>query len=321
MKEELGILKNGLEAGEEDKPDPVWFATMEKLSQMGLTVLSSPIEFEGRDYFLVEDENEEVYLVDENGKRVASDVRELTIGLKQGETYKHKGKVYNTPEKIKKLKALAWDLIRQVLEDRPSAIIFMDKGARPISWILKEAWKNDRPKDNLPPFKFLDIGPVKRAVEEDEEKSKIITRGRYGEIELDEEESKKTWQEVEADEVLLKMLKDLYGRNKTVLVVDDYVGSGRTKELMLGFLQHHFPDIKFVYYSFFHELDYKTFSYPDGDFLGPWNPWNTEKEYSSVASGVTAEGKLGITAKRLEGVGARDKAKALKQEIKEIFKN
>ncbi|MEK7159809.1 MAG: hypothetical protein AAB575_02765 [Patescibacteria group bacterium] len=238
-------------------------------------------------------------------------------------------KAFDTPEKIATIKNHAEIMIDRIHFEKPSALVFLDRAARPISWILVEAWKKRYPKEKLPPIKYIDIGPVKRRLAKEapadgrnnlfdpnQGLDNYFDKNEWHERTINSEKTKKIWQKLEVDDVLKKMSPDLNGKNGTVLIIDDYPGSGRTAQLAQDFLKFHFPDIRFETDTFFNEIDVMNFN--KKNFMGTALPWNTEKEYTLMA-GDEADEDNRILAKTEKDIEKRKKGLALKQEIKELF--
>jgi len=124
------------------------------------------------------------------------------------------------------------------------------------------------------------------------------------------------------DGELLAMMKRLYikGAGK-VMIVDDYEGSGRTKNLAKDILRHNFPDLTLATHSFLNDMDAILFRAPKplrGAWVGPWMPWNTDK--SLALMDPVDEKEIKIMRKPLSDAAARQGGLALRREIKEIFR-
>lgn len=232
--------------------------------------------------------------------------------------------VFDTPEKIKRIKLRVNNLIKDILEKKPETLIFLDRGGRPISWILREAWKQKYPDQKLPPIRFIDLGTIKRSLQKQDQ---FNSGGVFDEAGLvDKEKIKEISNKVNNDEALVELMKILYnGSRQSALLVDDYIGSGKTMGLAKGFLTHHFPAINFNTYSFFSDMDMIIFRAPktvnSGVWLGPWMPWNSDKSYTLMSSDEQSEEELDIVGKTEKDKRARQKGLELKKEIKQIFSN
>src|SRR3989339_854782 len=142
---------------------------------------------------------------------------------------------------------LAWIAKREKF----GTIFFLDKSARPISWLFREIWKTQFPGQPLPDIRFLAVGRtsvlelLQSGFEDAQEqlptdfKNAVPTSlmpfdERYGQA-IDNIPSK------------IKEIHRLYAghlKSEPILVVDDYVSSGTTMMLSLGLLQRAFPHIE-----------------------------------------------------------------------------
>lgn len=232
-------------------------------------------------------------------------------------------KAFDTEGKQELIRKRAREMVDAVRRQKPDTLFFLDRSARPVSWIFREAWKKYNPDEEMPNIKFIDVGPLKTRVRKDGSGKYFRDLDVYGgKSELIKEEINPLIEQLEADEVFLKMLNDVYRGNKRAMVIDDYKGLGTTRDLAIGVLQHFFPDIDFSYHSFTDELDDSTFKHPTKPYWqGPWQKWNTEKEHS-LMKGDPEEGErpFRIVAEPERDPELRAKGLALKKEIKELFK-
>lgn len=210
-------------------------------------------------------------------------------------------KFFETEEKRERLRIRADQLIETIKDEKPQTLLFLDRGGRPIYWMLREAWQARGRDEKLPTVCFMDVGPIKKALRDNPEFD---------------------WKNLPLDAELTGLMLKLYkGGTGTVLVVDDYEGSGRTKNLAMSILQHHFPDLPIIVHSFLTDMDCILFRPPDkrkANWIGPWLPWNTDKSLALMEP--FDEKEIKITRKPLTDTAARQGGLALRREIKEIFR-
>lgn len=211
-------------------------------------------------------------------------------------------KFFETAEKRERLRHRAFELVDEIKEKKPQTLLFLDRGGRPVYWMLREAWKARGEKDALPTVCFMDVGPIKKALRDKPDFD---------------------WKSLPLDSELLALMKRFYAKGAgKVMVVDDYEGSGRTKNLAMEILKHNFPDLSLTTHSFLTEMDgilFRPSNHRRGAWIGPWMPWNTDKSLALMEP--LDEKEIRITRKPLTDAAARQGGLALRREIKEIFRN
>ncbi|HCC23761.1 TPA: hypothetical protein DF272_06335 [Candidatus Falkowbacteria bacterium] len=217
-------------------------------------------------------------------------------------------------------------LILEVSDRQPRALIFIDRAARPLAWALKAAWEKQS-QGSLPPIKFFNLAAVKEKIfpliKKDSnmalrEGGEYTTqRAPWSELQIDTEKAKAVWRTVGSDKELLAMMPDLYSSSGPVLVIDDYRGQGSTMKVARSFLEFQFPEIDFEEYTVFSEMDAVNFRPPKGlSWIGPWLPWNSDKDLTGVES---RENDKEVISKRQDSPEARQKMKRLREEINRLF--
>jgi len=210
-------------------------------------------------------------------------------------------KFFESEDKRERIRRRTFDLIDEIKEQKPQTLLFLDRGGRPVYWMLREAWKARGCSDEMPAVSFIDVGPIKKALNNDPNFD---------------------WKSLPLDAEWLAIMERLYKKGKgKVMLVDDYKGSGRTEKLALEILQYHFPDLPIVTHSFLTDMDAILFRAPNhrrGAWVGPWMPWNTDKSLALMSA--EDEKEIHVTRKPLVGVEARKGGIALRREIKEILK-
>lgn len=72
--------------------------------------------------------------------------------------------VFDTPEKIECIKTRTQELINKIIKQDIEGVFFLDRSARPISWMLREAWDEKKLKRPKPEINFLNFGQEKQAL-------------------------------------------------------------------------------------------------------------------------------------------------------------
>ncbi|MEX0932170.1 MAG: hypothetical protein WDZ81_01020 [Candidatus Saccharimonadales bacterium] len=131
-------------------------------------------------------------------------------------------------------------LVEKIEDFKPDFIVFLDKSARPVAWLLKELWEDFSDGKDLPKFRFLNIdreqwrdkvggseigdGRIrmeKAKAEALELRSIFVPQPKEG-VPIEEQESRFS--------------------GKRILVVDEVEVSGDTRKIAHGFLEQAFPD-------------------------------------------------------------------------------
>lgn len=122
--------------------------------------------------------------------------------------------------------------IRQLLRDRVGnlanvaateeidALIFLDKSARPISWLFREIWRREHVDQKRPEIRFVNVGRSTETYLNRTEDSELLSPGAIGEM------------------------RELFGGQfdgKKVVVVDEVVSSGKTLEVAAQLVRDSFP--------------------------------------------------------------------------------
>ena len=66
--------------------------------------------------------------------------------------------IVKDPETRDKLRERTLQLVDKVAEEDVSVLFFLDKSARPVSWLFRDLWKQQYPDKNLPRIYFMNIG-------------------------------------------------------------------------------------------------------------------------------------------------------------------
>lgn len=130
------------------------------------------------------------------------------------------------PALRKEIKKRTENLVNRVDEEDVDVVFFLDKSARPISWLFQDLWKQKFPEKRLPTIRYINVGSG-QAVRQKE---------LSGTSEMDLKD-------------LVQEAKKIFGKqfqDKTMLVVDEIAMSGITEMTARQFLQNSFPEAKKV---------------------------------------------------------------------------
>jgi len=248
--------------------------------------------------------------------------QEFTSVERNGQKYEAVEK-YFTQEQAKVLEKRTIELIHTINDADVRLIVFMDRSARPLSWMLRAAWEKYANGNKLPKIKFVNIGREKGLTTDWE-----LQPPRY---QFDTEEEwqvaeKKFWSRLDFRKYIRKLKQDLRDVFKVrrgpkgflskgeIILVDDFVKSGFSSQLATNLFQRMFPSIRVNFYSFLKKDDEDVFV-KEG-WNGTYLPWNTEKAYTLLSDEdgnpetVTANPERD-PKKREQAIGLRKAIKAL----------
>ena len=218
------------------------------------------------------------------------------------------------------LRERAQELVRLVVKGEYPCLIFLDNSARPLAWMFQEAWKKYVPERKQPAIRFVNIGREKGDVINWESMGPY--KGDYNTNEEYENATKEFWSKLDSSEYLKKLklsLEEIFSesKNRSILLVDDYISSGFSIELARGFFRHNFPDIGIDSHSFLEREDENVFS--KERWNGTYLPWNGDKAYALLKEDTEHPERV-ISQPERDPV-ERQKGLELKEEIKDIFIN
>lgn len=152
-------------------------------------------------------------------------------------------------------------LVDRVVKEDIDTLVFLDKSARPISWLFRELWKVEQPDKKSPDIKFVNFGIGHPAHD------KVYREER---VDLD--------REIEAVKPeLQKWFKDQFAQ-KQVLIVDEVSKSGRSLLLAKEVIERVFPEVSQVEETSLFDAYLSSFTNM---------PWRSKKEFAG-ATGVMA---------------------------------
>lgn len=171
--------------------------------------------------------------------------------------------ILSNPEVRERLLRRTRELVNQIREMRIDNLVFLDKSARPLSWLMRAYWEEhiDEP---MPAVSFLNIGtsnPLiedsgnvlhsKRDIHSDEERAAYNqSKGHVEEVDIlsewiTEEDVPAYWRKkVHAELGMVQKMRESFGDTfdgKDVLVVGDFTFSGRAQMAAISLLIEAFP--------------------------------------------------------------------------------
>lgn len=139
-------------------------------------------------------------------------------------------------------------LIHRVQTEKPDFLVFLDKSARPVAWLMKELWplmaKNEKGEIlPMPEIKFLNIDREQWVDEVEDFDSGIIDVNRVNPKAISNLRSIFTDRVVDSDEENT-MDSPSFFDDKKIMVVDEVQVTGRTLAIATGLLSRAFPKSK-----------------------------------------------------------------------------
>jgi hypoxanthine phosphoribosyltransferase len=219
------------------------------------------------------------------------------------------------------LKERVAEIIREVIDTNAKLIVFLDRSARPIAWMIRAAWDQLAQGKELPNMRFVNIGREK------------IERLKAEELKgLDDDEfweriTRKFWEQTSHKEYIEKMKKGLAGvfhstdsasgARESIMIVDDYSETGHSLRLAAEFFTKHFPNEEIHVAQLLWPTDRDDFPYSgDGWWNGTHLPWNSDKSYTLLSEEDAASD---LSARAERDPRKRQKGLLLKEEIKKMF--
>ncbi len=155
---------------------------------------------------------------------------ENSVGSAPVETEpKFRFELIENPEFRKLLKHRVDQLVDRVHNQHDDCVVFLDKSARPISWLFKALWANRFPADSLPQLRFINVGTGHQA------------RTEPGRIPAMDQE--------QADYQLQQTFGNQFD-DKSVLIVDEVRASGQSAASAENIMRHAFSKAKQINHTF-----------------------------------------------------------------------
>ena len=226
------------------------------------------------------------------------------------------------------------ELVERIANEDVRLVVFLDRSARPVSWMLRAAWNEFADGNPMPKIKFANIGSEKKDV------VGYVTPPRpynFNTKKVYEEVARDYWGKLGgSEEYIEKMKRDVGGlfpqkrdaqwryssQEGEILIVDDSACSGFTLELAAGFFQNHFPQAYVNTYSFLRREDAALFKNnelgPEKLWQGVYLPWNTDKTLTLLEE---REDSKKITATPERDPEKRTRGIQLKRELEGLFQD
>lgn len=237
-------------------------------------------------------------------------------------------------------------LINQIKDNDIEELIFLDKSARPLSWLLRDRWKHQNNEVKLPKIKYIDLGRrektgdelgeetvIEQMEQEAEDLYKTVDKDKKAkysddadwywkkilfaqgedadeEVWMSRKHISELWQDVvKSHPELLDQIKKRYGTKlgKT-LIIDDLLFSGGTLRAAVATFTETYPEAEIFGVHFFNQ---ETKS-PETQI-----PWFKKQHMIGVEED---EDEDSLTTKRLSDQESRtpNLSKELRRIIKEI---
>lgn len=206
-------------------------------------------------------------------------------------------------------------LIDEVQSRNTDAVVFLDRSARPLSWLMKERFRMRFPDQQVPEMKFMNIHPEKAP----------HTRGSIHEMDLDKSATSDEWLEIDdipkatqkfyvkSEAPAVRALQRRLGpqlAGKHVLVIDELVTSGHTLTASMVLLRAAIPEIAGVAGKPFFTQQVDCDLYPTKCI-----PWYTEKAAPGIMESKNVAGfSVPVNSAGLDAWHETELAKDIKRE-------
>ena len=195
--------------------------------------------------------------------------RRIESGFVPESEQQPKYEILANKETRERLKERLLRFTEAVHDRKVDSLVFLDRGARPLSWMFQELWKGTYPAERVPEIKYVNIGTsshvhrgvaqllktqywgryengtnrntsdlVKEPLEKAETEEKWITTN-----EIPREWQISMLEHLELSEELQEIFQKSF-EDKSVLIVDDIGASGKSQMAALGFFSLAFPGVK-----------------------------------------------------------------------------
>jgi hypothetical protein len=182
-------------------------------------------------------------------------------------------------------------LIEQIRDQKIDCLVFLDKSARPLSWLFRECWKVKFPDEDVPMIKFANVGNknqfntgyceyldlFKSSSKDCRKIKELVSNAEDGGDWLNSENIGESWQDTLYDESdVFQQMRSVYGDSfdgKKVLIVDEYGYSGFTQVASL-----------LSFSKAFSEADWQSVPFYESVISGDkhWVPWFGQEGASGV---------------------------------------
>jgi hypothetical protein len=191
------------------------------------------------------------------------------------------------------------ELVERVRDEDIEVVFFLDKSARPISWLFNELWKKKYPECPIPKIHYVNIG----------RQHSLYKRTDYP-VGLEKDNSVPE-RDLETEEV--KRLQEVFGgkfTGKAVLIVDEYGSTGRSLGIAKKLFNKAFPDTRIDGKHLF-QVEVDDFSkMPWMDLPGATGVWEVDNDtlFTRGINEKAVEKKLAILDGRWENEAGKDEA-------------
>ena len=202
--------------------------------------------------------------------------------------------ILSDPETREDIRERMVRFLRAVHDRKVDTLVFLDRSARPLSWLFRAMWKREYPEENVPDVKFVNIGTAtethagqssvlsksEKDVSTFEARWERIWESVHEEKWLAPEEIPRSWMQIIRErgdwaDSLARTFPDAFS-DRDVVLVDEIGCSGRTQMTALALFAQTFPKAR--------KIEAATFLQSKG---GEWNdkkliPWFREEGMAGV---------------------------------------
>ena len=204
------------------------------------------------------------------------------------------------------------ELISEITELKPDVVVFMDKSARPLWWMLKAAWPHYSSGQVMPKIRFINVGTEKGIIYDFEPPTErdYPIDGQLDRAWLRFNEAHKGNDYFERAKIDLGK-----GFSGNFLIVDDFVNTGNSISITRNLFKHYFPQAKVTVYSFFRPGDNDVFPNPSTISRGPYLPWYRTRSLMVKEN----SDKSSLTASAEDDPQRKSKSLELRAKLEELF--
>jgi|GEM_PF-3657275 len=185
--------------------------------------------------------------------------------------------IMRNPEARKEVLQRIDNLIDDTIEQDTDVLFFLDKSARPLSWLFRERYKNRFPERTLPEIKFTNIGSGnfnrEDAIPTALQAKNFAAALRSGDL-IDEDALPPSWKEKMHDEERERRIKNVYGEslmNKNIIFVDEIGLSGGSLGTAIVQFRDAYPEAGSLQgMSLFHQEYIDRWPHGSNRDLMPW---------------------------------------------------
>jgi len=182
-----------------------------------------------------------------------------------------KFEIITSPEARTRIFQKVQELIQRVQNEHIDTLVFLDKSARPISWLFRELWGRECADQPMPNVRFINIG---RNVESHQQHDSLhqqiaanenIYEHAEGDVNAVEAKNMLQRNAIGIQETAIHEIQKIYNDDfvdQQVLIIDEYMSTGATKVKAAALFAEAFPQAKQI-------ISTHLFSGDEKDYM-PW---------------------------------------------------